>query len=348
MVSKHDHPHDQVAVPHGEGSSKQHKRQSTTVSAAMDDYLELPGEEQVLGRKAECRFCQEEDFISKMEAPCACKGTIEFAHRNCVQKWCNAKLSVTCEICRQRYKPGYTAPPPAAPRYIHPPFDITQVLLCDSNGGPRILLFSPAILQPRPIGQSEEELQTEELTLANKCCGTFLIMQAVFCCCNAMLLTALIIKDALKGPHPYEKIDTSGIFYFAIAFMLPSAIISFLIHFCRRQKPEETTSENTETPEVAVVVDSGDQNDAADRQPLQDEAVEPEVVSESEIHPIVSSVRNIVARERSQGTNFCQCQGQNPEETASENTETPAEVTIVIDLGDQNDAADHPAARRRS
>lgn len=59
------------------GSSKQHMRQSNKVSVAMDDYLELPDEEQVLGRKTECRFCQEEDFISKMEAPCACKGTLE-------------------------------------------------------------------------------------------------------------------------------------------------------------------------------------------------------------------------------------------------------------------------------
>lgn len=78
MLSKYDSPlHGDVAVPYDEGSSKQHMKQSGLVSVVIDDYFELPDEEQVLGRKAECRFCQEEDFIRKMEAPCACKGTLQ-------------------------------------------------------------------------------------------------------------------------------------------------------------------------------------------------------------------------------------------------------------------------------
>ncbi|XP_073123790.1 uncharacterized protein [Henckelia pumila] len=35
-----------------------------------------------------------------------------YAHRKCVQKWCNEKGDTMCEICHQQFKPGYTAPPP--------------------------------------------------------------------------------------------------------------------------------------------------------------------------------------------------------------------------------------------
>ncbi|EOY00898.1 RING/FYVE/PHD zinc finger superfamily protein isoform 4, partial [Theobroma cacao] len=37
---------------------------------------------------------------------------LEYAHRRCVQRWCNEKGNTTCEICHQHFKPGYTAPPP--------------------------------------------------------------------------------------------------------------------------------------------------------------------------------------------------------------------------------------------
>ncbi|KAL6010944.1 hypothetical protein ACLOJK_001387 [Asimina triloba] len=34
-----------------------------------------------------------------------------YAHRKCVQRWCNEKGNTVCEICHQQFKPGYTAPP---------------------------------------------------------------------------------------------------------------------------------------------------------------------------------------------------------------------------------------------
>ncbi|XVE74737.1 hypothetical protein DITRI_Ditri12bG0042000 [Diplodiscus trichospermus] len=60
----------------------------------------------------ECRICQDEDEDSNMETPCSCCGSLKYAHRVCVQKWCNEKGNITCEICHQQFKPGYTAPPP--------------------------------------------------------------------------------------------------------------------------------------------------------------------------------------------------------------------------------------------
>lgn len=60
---------------------------------------------------AHCRICHEEEFESRksLEAPCACSGTVKFAHRDCIQRWCNEKGNTICEICLKEYGPGYTA-----------------------------------------------------------------------------------------------------------------------------------------------------------------------------------------------------------------------------------------------
>lgn len=57
----------------------------------------------------ECRICQEEEDVTKLETPCACSGSVKYAHRICVQRWCNEKGDTTCEICCQPYRGGYTA-----------------------------------------------------------------------------------------------------------------------------------------------------------------------------------------------------------------------------------------------
>ncbi|XP_024977619.1 uncharacterized protein LOC112515176 [Cynara cardunculus var. scolymus] len=61
--------------------------------------------------KGECRICHEEDFVKNLEAPCACNGSLELAHRACIQKWSNEKRSTVCEICKQPYQDGYTISP---------------------------------------------------------------------------------------------------------------------------------------------------------------------------------------------------------------------------------------------
>ncbi|XP_059642479.1 uncharacterized protein LOC132284392 [Cornus florida] len=64
------------------------------------------------GKMVECRICQDEDEDSNMEIPCSCCGSLKYAHRRCVQRWCNEKGNTICEICHQQFKPDYTAPPP--------------------------------------------------------------------------------------------------------------------------------------------------------------------------------------------------------------------------------------------
>ncbi|KAL6528156.1 hypothetical protein OROHE_015106 [Orobanche hederae] len=63
------------------------------------------------GSVRECRICQEEDEEKDMESPCACNGTLKFAHRKCIQRWCNKKGDITCEICNQVFSPNYSSPP---------------------------------------------------------------------------------------------------------------------------------------------------------------------------------------------------------------------------------------------
>ncbi|KAM7267891.1 hypothetical protein ACFE04_010057 [Oxalis oulophora] len=71
------------------------------------------GVDSSLSKFVECRICQDEDEDINMETPCSCRGTLEYAHRKCVQRWCNEKGDTICEICHQQFKPGYTAPPPS-------------------------------------------------------------------------------------------------------------------------------------------------------------------------------------------------------------------------------------------
>ncbi|XP_044973443.1 uncharacterized protein LOC123440967 [Hordeum vulgare subsp. vulgare] len=65
----------------------------------------------------QCRICHEEEDESSaaMESPCACSGSLKYAHRGCVQRWCDEKGSTLCEICLQGFEPGYTVPPKKAP-----------------------------------------------------------------------------------------------------------------------------------------------------------------------------------------------------------------------------------------
>ncbi|GJN32064.1 hypothetical protein PR202_gb20537 [Eleusine coracana subsp. coracana] len=64
----------------------------------------------------QCRICHDEEdqSCSTMESPCACSGSLKYAHRGCVQRWCDEKGSTLCEICLQSFEPGYTVPPKKA------------------------------------------------------------------------------------------------------------------------------------------------------------------------------------------------------------------------------------------
>ncbi|XP_025807156.1 uncharacterized protein LOC112885736 isoform X2 [Panicum hallii] len=66
----------------------------------------------------ECRICQDDDDEAYMEAPCSCKGSLKYAHRKCIQRWCDEKGDTICEICLQLFQHGRNTIFFSAPGYI--------------------------------------------------------------------------------------------------------------------------------------------------------------------------------------------------------------------------------------
>ncbi|MBA0652177.1 hypothetical protein Goklo_019453 [Gossypium klotzschianum] len=102
----------EVAGPSGEGSSVVAEPHVCAIDVEEVEEHGSCDEEEPLIQTVECRICQDEDNINNLETPCSCSGSLKFAHRKCVQRWCNEKGDITCEICHQPYQPGYTVPPP--------------------------------------------------------------------------------------------------------------------------------------------------------------------------------------------------------------------------------------------
>ncbi|MBA0801822.1 hypothetical protein Gohar_012165 [Gossypium harknessii] len=102
----------EVAGPSGEGSFIVAEPHVCAIDVEEVEEHSSCDEEEPLIQTVECRICLDEDNINNLETPCSCSGSLKFAHRKCVQRWCNEKGDITCEICHQPYQPGYTAPPP--------------------------------------------------------------------------------------------------------------------------------------------------------------------------------------------------------------------------------------------
>ncbi|GMN52318.1 hypothetical protein TIFTF001_021462 [Ficus carica] len=124
-----------------------------------------------------CRICHEDEFensLQTLEAPCACSGTVKFAHRDCIQRWCNEKGNTTCEICLQNYEPGYTAPPKTSPLIE------AAVTIRDS------LLIPRREQRPRLVARAEEnEFSESQCTSAAD--------RSASCCRSLALLVTVIL-----------------------------------------------------------------------------------------------------------------------------------------------------------
>ncbi|KAM5576025.1 hypothetical protein ABKV19_014784 [Rosa sericea] len=118
-----------------------------------------------------CRICHEEES-NNLESPCACSGTVKFAHRDCIQRWCNEKGNTTCEICLQKYEPGYTAPPPKKSQ-----LDESAVTIRDS------------VRVPRRREQDEESASPG----LERVCSSTADRSANFCRSLALLFTVVLL-----------------------------------------------------------------------------------------------------------------------------------------------------------
>lgn len=218
-------------------------------SAGNDVDDEQVGEEEPLLQVGECRICQEEDSINNLETPCACSGSLKYAHRKCVQHWCNEKGDITCEICHQQYQPNYTAPPP-------PCLEETAIEI----GGGWTISGTPLDLRdPRLLAIAEAERHFLEAEYdeydASNASG------AAFCRSAALILMALLLlRHALAIPDADGEDDVSTFFSLfllrAAGFLLPCYIMAWAINILQRRRQRQEAAALAAT-QVAFVLQSG-------------------------------------------------------------------------------------------
>ncbi|XP_054823114.1 uncharacterized protein LOC129321395 isoform X2 [Prosopis cineraria] len=208
------------------------------------------GEDEPLIPNAECRICQEEDSISNLEIPCACSGSLKYAHRKCVQHWCNEKGDTICEICNKPYQPGYVAPTPC------PNPEETAI---DIGGGWTISGTPLDLHDPRILAIAEAErqfLETEydEYAVSNA-------SGAAFCGSAALILMALLLlRHAVSVPDADADDDPSTVFSIillrAAGFLLPCYIMAWAISSLQRRRQRQEAAALAAT-QVAFVLQSG-------------------------------------------------------------------------------------------
>ena len=49
-----------------------------------------------------CRICHEDESENALIAPCACSGSIKYAHRACMLQWVQISNRTECEICTSK------------------------------------------------------------------------------------------------------------------------------------------------------------------------------------------------------------------------------------------------------
>ncbi|KAL4362696.1 hypothetical protein GQ457_04G036530 [Hibiscus cannabinus] len=187
-------------------------------------------EEEPLLQTVECRICQDEDNIKNLEAPCSCSGSLKFAHRKCVQRWCDEKGDIICEICHQSYEPGYMSPPPPRPEVAT--IDISEWTV---SGAPldlhnqRILAVAAEhhLLEP---GYDEYS--------SNDSSGTEFFRAATL-----TLLALLFLRHALyltSGDTDDDVSQYISLFLLrAAGFLLPCYIVAWAISILQRRREQQ-------------------------------------------------------------------------------------------------------------
>ncbi|KAL8161500.1 hypothetical protein V2J09_012989 [Rumex salicifolius] len=198
---------------------------------------EEPGEEEPLIQSGECRICQEEDLVQNFEVPCSCSGSLKYAHRKCVQRWCNEKGDIICEICHQAYQSGYTAPPP------HPEDTAIDIGIPDSvfSGGWTISGSPLDLHDPRLLAIAEAERQFLEAEYDEYAASS--ASGAAFCRSAFLILMALLLlRHALSIPDADSDDDTAFFSLFllrAAGFLLPCYIMAWAINILQQRRQRQ-------------------------------------------------------------------------------------------------------------
>lgn len=206
----------------------------------------------------ECRICQEEDVDRNMESPCACSGSLKYAHRKCVQRWCNEKGDTMCEICHQQYKPGYTAPRPTRLEDI--PFDIRASWEISEA---QLDLREPRLFAMVAAERHFLETEYDEYASANA--------SGASCCRSAalILMALLLLRHALAITSSGGDEDTATFFTLfilrAAGFLLPCYIMARALSVIQRRRQRQAAMA---AAEVALRLQAQGQSEVANHEHL--------------------------------------------------------------------------------
>eukprot|EP00850_Spirogloea_muscicola_P007076 SM000035S13056 [mRNA] locus=s35:118432:120949:- [translate_table: standard] len=184
---------------------------------------------------AECRICQEEDQTGNLETPCACRGSLQYAHRKCVQRWCLEKGNLICEICHKPYQPGYTAPPPLLPQ--HPVTTIIDF---------REQWFLPAGHPLRTNSRAHIDSGNHQLLDLDYDTYTAVYNNgAHFRSAALTLLALLLLRHALQMIQMDDDSDDeifTVLLFRAVAFLVPCYIIIRAFNIFRRRRQQQESA----------------------------------------------------------------------------------------------------------
>ncbi|XP_074315811.1 uncharacterized protein LOC141652053 [Silene latifolia] len=158
-----------------------------------------------------CRICHEAEYEScrKLETPCACAGTVKYAHRECIQRWCDEKGDIICEICLQKYEPGYTA-------IAKQP---KKIVVQDE-----VVTIRRSLEDPR----TDEELENPNI-LAGAECSSAIDRFASYCKTVALVFTAVLLLrhllEVLAGTGHYPFSPTTIIILRGCGVIIPMCVI---------------------------------------------------------------------------------------------------------------------------
>ncbi|CAA6660326.1 unnamed protein product [Spirodela intermedia] len=122
----------------------------------IEEMMGSTTERKGFGEVAECRICQEEGEENEMELP----APAAFAHRKCIQRWCDKKGNIICELCKQAYAPDYSVSPSS------PISDYTAIDI-ERGWGSRIELNNSHFLAIAAAEQQFRGAEYEDFAISN-------------------------------------------------------------------------------------------------------------------------------------------------------------------------------------
>ncbi|XP_064935509.1 uncharacterized protein LOC103972878 isoform X3 [Musa acuminata AAA Group] len=218
-----------------------HTHPSTSIASSCNDQKgkeesTVGEEDEPLIQMVDCRICQEEDNIKNLEAPCACSGSLKYAHRACVQRWCSEKGDITCEICHEQYKPGYIAPP-----RVHSDETMINVNSSWVITGSQLSLHDPRVLAATT--SRGHLVEAEYAELATDSSGAACFRSAALILMTILLLRHALIITNSDGDDDYDD-DASTYFSLfllrVVGILLPCYIMVWIISILQqwRQRQE--------------------------------------------------------------------------------------------------------------